>query len=81
MLQQVHRLFGARKCVHVLNVVLRADKVVLFSLRSDVLEHHYEVILINQHLWSLECLFANLTELADFQHFIFIIGVKLVNLV
>jgi hypothetical protein len=47
MLQQVYRLFCAGKSVHVLNVVLRADKVVLFSLRSDVLEHHEEVILID----------------------------------
>jgi hypothetical protein len=39
-LQQVHRLLGARKSVDILNVVLRAYKVVQFSLRSDVLEHH-----------------------------------------
>ena len=52
-----------------------------FSLRSDVLEHHELVILVDQHLWPRECLLANLTELADLQHLSSIIGVVLVDLV
>ena len=50
-----------------------------FSLRSDVLENHELVILVDQHLWPLEGLLSNLTELAYLQHLVFIIGVEFVD--